>query len=70
MPDRNRAYDKSTKGQEYRNRYQREHYTRIVVLAQQDEAERISKAAEEAGQTRTQFVLTAVREYMKKRGTE
>ena len=69
MPDRNRAYDKSPKGQEYRNKYQREHYTRIVVLAPQDEAARIAKAAENAGQTRTQYVLTAVREYME-RGTE
>lgn len=69
MPDRNRAYDKSPKGQEYRNRYQREHYTRIVVLAPQDEAARITKAAEEAGLTRTQYVLTAVREYMA-RGTD
>lgn len=69
MPDRNRNYDKSPKGQEYRNKYQREHYTRIVVLTPQDEAERITKAAEDAGLTRTQFMLTAVREYMD-RGTE
>lgn len=69
MPDRNRSYDKSQKGQEYRNKYQREHYTRIVVLTPQDEAERITKAAEDAGLTRTQYVLTAVREYMD-RGTE
>lgn len=69
MPDRNRNYDKSPKGQAYRNEYQKSHYTRIVVLAPPDLADDIAAAAEAAGLTKTQFILTAVRAYMEK-GTE
>lgn len=69
MPDRTHNYDKSPKGQQYRNEYRRDHYKSITVLAPPDIADEIAKAAEASGQTKTQYILTAVKAYMEK-GTE
>ena len=65
MPDRTRNWDKTPQAQEYRNKYTKEHYTRITYLTTPDFAERIAKIADEAGISKSQLITNALNEYLK-----
>lgn len=60
------AYKDKQQLYDYNNKFQRETYDRIQVLAKKEEGQRIREAAAAAGETVSAFILGAVRDRMDK----
>lgn len=60
------AYKDKQQLYDYNNKFQRETYDRIQVLAKKEEGQRIREAAARAGQSVSGYILQAVRDRMDK----
>lgn len=67
MPDRNRNWDKTPEAQEYRNKYTKEHYDRILLTVPKGFREILRETAQAEGLNPSQLVVMLVKKF---RGTE